>query len=211
MTTERRSRKSKAVPSVPDVADVLTEATPISSTPMASSVGGECAVPEATSASVVDARSEVEVRFEQLLSTLDEELTATRAEKTRDVGLIVWKNLIRDIKKLKTVTAKLSKRKRRTGNTNSGFSKPLPISKEMARFAKWDASELKSRTDVTRFLYAYIRENNLQNPEKRTIIVPDKKLARLLSYDVASEETPLTYTNIQTRISKLFPKPAPTV
>ena len=92
----------------------------------------------------------------------------------------------------------------RKNNTNSGFLKPVNISKEMIKFTGWDPTELKSRVDVTKFICKYIRENNLQNPEDRRQIIADKKLAKLLEFDTTVDPKPLTYYRIQTYMKKHF-------
>ena len=50
------------------------------------------------------------------------------------------------------------------------------------------------RTQVTKFMNKYIKDNDLQNPEKRSEIIPNKMLKELLDID---ETTNLTYFNIQ--------------
>ncbi len=93
----------------------------------------------------------------------------------------------------------------RAKNTSSGFMKPVGISGEMCKFTGWDASELKSRVDVTKYICGYIRDNDLQNPADRRQIVPDKKLTALLKLDKKSlKEEPLTYYSLQKKIQPHF-------
>jgi upstream activation factor subunit UAF30 len=96
----------------------------------------------------------------------------------------------------------MGKKPVRRTNTNSGFLKKVPISKEMAKFTGWDSSELKSRVDVTKSLCNYIRENNLQNPKDRRQILPDVKLTKLLN--IKKGDPPLTYYRIQSCIKPHF-------
>lgn len=77
----------------------------------------------------------------------------------------------------------------------SGFSKPVRISQQIADFANWDVEEPKSRTDVTRILCSYIKENNLQDADDRRIIIPDAPLRELLQYDESNGS--LTFANMQ--------------
>ena len=97
--------------------------------------------------------------------------------------------------------------KKVSNNSNSGFLKPVQISKEMAKFTGWDASQLKSRVDVTKFLCNYIKENDLQNPKDRRQILADSKLSKLLKYDSKKETNPLTYFRIQSCLKEHFIKP----
>ena len=99
---------------------------------------------------------------------------------------------------------KQKKRSTRKNNNNSGFLKPVPISKEMAKFTGWSADEPRSRVDVTKYICNYIKENDLQNPEDRRQILADSKLRKLLKYDPESATQPLTYFHIQSLMKNHF-------
>ncbi|KAJ3697091.1 hypothetical protein LUZ61_000796 [Rhynchospora tenuis] len=58
-----------------------------------------------------------------------------------------------------------------------GIMKPRPISAELQELV--GAPEM-ARTDVIKAVWAYIKENNLQDPEKKRIIVCDEKLKKVL-------------------------------
>ena len=60
-----------------------------------------------------------------------------------------------------------------------------------------------ARTEVTKALVSYIKENKLENKENSKIICPDEKLKTLLSIDDSEE---LTYFNIQKFMNKHFVK-----
>jgi len=66
----------------------------------------------------------------------------------------------------------------------SGFVLPVPISNELCDFLDMPHGSQVSRTEVTKYLIVYINENNLVNPEKKTLIVPNEKLLQLLGPDV---------------------------
>lgn len=87
-------------------------------------------------------------------------------------------------------------------NQNSGLLKPVSISAEMAAFAKWDPSELHSRVEVTKCICVYVKENNLQKPENRRIILLNPELKKLLRH----EEDEITYPHIQKYIGIHFVK-----
>ena len=106
---------------------------------------------------------------------------------------------------------KEKKKTNRKNNTNSGFLKPVIISKEMVAFTGWNQDELRSRVDVTKFICNYIRDNNLQNPQDRRQIIVDKKLSELLEFNPNVEKEPLTYYRIQTYIKKHFSNPVKNV
>lgn len=110
------------------------------------------------------------------------------------------KSFVRDvnryIKKLETHSAKLGKKKTSQRSNDSGFKIPVQISDGIAEFCEWDVATPVARIDVTNYICKYIRENNLQNPANRKIIVPDPKLKKLLSYD-ETQHGALTYASIQ--------------
>jgi chromatin remodeling complex protein RSC6 len=87
-------------------------------------------------------------------------------------------------------------------NQNSGLLKPVAISEEMAAFAKWDPSELHSRVEVTKCICVYVKENNLQKPENRRIILLNQDLKKLLRH----EDDEITYPHIQRYIGIHFVK-----
>lgn len=106
------------------------------------------------------------------------------------------------IKEIRIAQKASAKKRRKVGNrAPSGFVKPTPISKELAEFlGKTDGSEM-ARTEVTREINAYIRNNNLQDKENGRRINPDTKLKSLLKLKKGEE---LTYFNLQRYMSPHF-------
>jgi upstream activation factor subunit UAF30 len=106
------------------------------------------------------------------------------------------------VKELRTAQKASAKKRRKVGNrAPSGFVKPTPISKELSEFlGKTDGSEM-ARTEVTREINAYIRNNNLQDKENGRRINPDAKLKSLLKLKKGEE---LTYFNLQRYMSPHF-------
>jgi chromatin remodeling complex protein RSC6 len=98
------------------------------------------------------------------------------------------------------------KQKKKVNNANSGFNIPLKLSPEMTNFTGWDAANLYSRTQVTRFICDYIKEHGLKDTSDGRRIVPDAKLAKLLNYNAADTSAPpLTYFHLQKMINPHFP------
>jgi upstream activation factor subunit UAF30 len=125
-----------------------------------------------------------------LISSLKTEFRALEKRSTRD---------------LKTATKASQKRnKRKNPNRSpSGFVKPTLISTELASFlGKTEGTEM-ARTEVTREINAYIRENQLQDKTNGRRIIADNKLTSLLKL-AAGEE--LTYFNLQRYMSPHFAK-----
>ena len=219
-TKSSRSKKvsvAKETPvQIPDVADVvLEESVPVVA---AASAAVAVAAEEIKTEDVLDlvapsttrrtkaSRESVLSAFDTLLESLQEEVDLSRTEKKRFVPIRTFKTLQKSIKSLRTDVTRVVKGKRRTsGKTNnkSGFMKPVRISKPMAKFTGWDATQLYSRVDVTRYICAYVKENDLQNPEDKRQFLPDKKLTKLLAYDSKTED-PMTYCYLQKKIQPHF-------
>ena len=67
--------------------------------------------------------------------------------------------------------------------THVGFNQPMMLSDAMYVFTGWEKDSLHSRPEVTEFILKYIRENKLQDENKKTLVNPDAKLQALLGYD----------------------------
>ena len=108
------------------------------------------------------------------------------------------------VKEIRTAQKASAKKRRKVGNrAPSGFVKPTLISKELSEFlGNTDGSEM-ARTEVTREINAYIRNNNLQDKENGRRINPDAKLKSLLKLKKGEE---LTYFNLQRYMSPHFAK-----
>jgi chromatin remodeling complex protein RSC6 len=69
----------------------------------------------------------------------------------------------------------------------SGFVLPGPISNELCDFLDIPHGTQASRTEVTKYLISYIDENELIDPEKKTLVVPNDRLHALLGPTVDLE------------------------
>ncbi len=95
------------------------------------------------------------------------------------------------------------KTKNKGNRQPSGFAKPSKVTKELCEFMnKAEGTEI-ARTEVTRALVAYIKENKLENTTNSKIISPDEKLKTLLELNDSDE---LTYFTIQKYMNKHFVK-----
>ena len=148
--------------------------------------------------------------FDELVSSIDEEIVRLRESAGKAKGVKFLRSLGKKVKTLRGHSVRVMKQKQKTNrknNTNSGFLKPVHISEEMAKFTGWNNTDLRSRVDVTKYICKYIRDNGLQNPSDRRQIVADKKLAKLLDFNPEKDEKPLTYYRIQTYMKKHFTNP----
>ena len=122
-------------------------------------------------------------------------------DMNNDLKVLQTKQLV-EIKKLEKIFKKQQKdfNKRATNKKNkpkrqpSGFAKPTPISKELCSFLQRPPGTEMARTEVTKYLTNYIKENGLQFQEDRRKIVPDVKLTKLLNL---KKDDQVTYFNLQ--------------
>lgn len=161
---------------------------------------------------VPPSRDTIMQSFEDIISSIESEIDSLREGDNKTKGIKFLRTLNKKLKILKNHSGRIIKNKKTTvrkttSNNNSGFLKPVQISKEMAKFTGWDSEQLRSRVDVTKFLCNYIKENSLQNPTDRRQILADAKLSKLLKYDAKKEGVPLTYFRVQTCLKNHFVKP----
>jgi len=143
---------------------------------------------------------EIFVQFEQLVTQLNQ-------MKTQITGIQQnIKQLEKSVKKqMKGLKKEVTKSKNKGNRQPSGFAKPSKVTKELCEFMnKAEGSEI-ARTEVTRALVAYIKENKLENTTNSKIISPDEKLKTLLGLNDSDE---LTYFTIQKYMNKHFVKNA---
>jgi len=105
---------------------------------------------------------------------------------------------------LKLAAKQSAKKKKRLGTrAPSGFVKPTRISDELAQFLEQPLGSEMARTEVTKCINQYIRQNNLQDKSNGRRIIPDPKLSVLLQIPKGEE---LTYFNLQRFMSRHFAK-----
>lgn len=139
-------------------------------------------------------------QFEQLVTQLNQ-------MKTQITGIQQnIKQLDKNVKKqMKCLKKEVIKTKNKGNRQPSGFAKPSKVTKELCEFMnKTEGTEI-ARTEVTRALVAYIKENKLENTTNSKIISPDEKLKTLLELNDSDE---LTYFTIQKYMNKHFVKNA---
>lgn len=143
---------------------------------------------------------ELFIQFDQLIS----QLTVMKTQITVIQQNI--KQLEKSVKKqMKGLKKEVVKTKNKGNRQPSGFAKPSKVTKELCDFMnKAEGTEI-ARTEVTRALVAYIKENKLENTTNSKIINPDQKLKVLLGIEEGQE---LNYFTIQKFMNKHFVKNA---
>lgn len=100
-----------------------------------------------------------------------------------------------------------SKSKPKSKKAPSGFAKPTQVTKELCEFMDRPEGTEIARTEVTKSLSQYIKNNNLQEQgeKSKNKINPDAKLKNLLG--ISNEEMEnLTFFTIQKHMNKHFIK-----
>ena len=143
-------------------------------------------------------QSELFLQFENLVN----QLTLMKNQITTFQQTI--KNLEKDVKKeIKGLKKEAIKIKPKVNRAPSGFAKPSKVTKELCSFMNKEEGTEIARTEVTRALVSYIKENKLENESNSKIIKPDNKLKMLLEIKDGEE---LNYFNIQKYMNKHFIK-----
>ena len=167
-------------------------------------------VPEPVEATAVastsssDGWTEIETQFTDINSRL-KMFRDLYTSITSDV-----RKLQKNVQKYLKESARKNKRKKRVQDPNkpkrapSGFAKPALISTELCSFLGKPQGTEMARTEVTKFLTTYTKDNNLQDQANKRRILPDKKLGKLLG---AGKDDEITYFNLQKYMKVHFPKP----
>lgn len=113
-------------------------------------------------------------------------------------------------KELRSVSRLKQKEQNKKKREPSGFAKPTKVTKELCAFMNKPEGTEIARTEVTKTLISYIKENGLEHNtssgvgKKDCKINPDPKLRHLLG--LSPETSDLTYFTIQKYMNKHFLK-----
>lgn len=157
-------------------------------------------------------KEEILATFEDIIEANATMIATLQADPNKPKGVIMFlKSQNKTMRALKGKVSRVAKKRvarstDSTSSSHSGFSIPVKISAELAKFTGWDPNEPKSRIEVTKKVCEYIRVHNLQDPTDKRIIKPDEKLRKLLKYDPnvvrigkdGKPEKGLTYYRLQT-------------
>jgi chromatin remodeling complex protein RSC6 len=135
------------------------------------------------------------------MEAIQTELAAIRAENATLRSDI--KSLAKIVRKIRAHQEDPTGEKQKERSKNSGFNRALEVTPALRAFMGADADTPISRSDVTRYVNAYIRENNLKHPDNGRVIVMDEKLKALLA---PPEGEQISFLNIQKYISPHYVK-----
>lgn len=140
----------------------------------------------------------IDSQFSSVLGTLSQfKITVTTlATQLKSLEKIVKKEI-------KQHKREATKKQSKGIKKPSGFAEASPVSKDLCDFLGKEYGASVARTEVTKFVCNYIRQNALTNEENKRVIKPDIKLKSLLGVD---DDTVVTYFNIQRFMNRHFIK-----
>lgn len=149
---------------------------------------------------------EVQTTEETPIETLFKDVLTDLTEQKNLVSNAI--NNVKQLQKTYLKEQKSNKKKKKTRDPSkkrepSGFAKPTKISKELCDFLSKPNGTEMARTEVTKYLTEYIKNNNLQWEQDKRKIVPDKKLSKLLD---CKKDDDVTYFNLQKWMKPHFSK-----
>jgi|TARA_B110000093_G_scaffold150817_1_gene164989 chromatin remodeling complex protein RSC6 len=152
----------------------------------------------------VDNTVDAVVEEKQLGDTLINELTDKITSVQHEMKSIqqTLKLITKEYEKQKKIIAKVQRKRDNAKKSPSGFAKPCKISIELCKFVGIPEGSERSRTDITRYINAYVKEKNLNNPENRREFFPDEKLRAILN---VTDKEKVTYFILQRLIAHHFP------
>lgn len=145
-----------------------------------------------------DETDELSDQFESIINGIS--VFKTQINSLQQNLKLLEKNVKKQMNGLKKI---VDKNKNKGNRTPSGFATPRKVTNELCNFMNKSYGTEIARTEVTKALIAYIKENKLENENNSKFIYPDDKLKFLLDIKDGDE---LTYFNIQKYMNKHFIK-----
>ena len=128
------------------------------------------------------------------IDTLSTDIASLRSEV---------KNLAKLVRKIRSHQEDPSGEKQQARTKNNGFNRKMEITDDLKAFMNLDANGVVSRSDVTRYINKYIKDNDLKHPDNGRVIVMDEKLTKLLSPPDGEQ---VTFLNMQRYINPHYVK-----
>jgi len=143
-------------------------------------------------------KTDREVQFGNLLTTLN--MFKSQLSGMQQQIKHLEKSVNKEFKGLQKIA---NKNKSKGNRKPSGFAKSSKISDTLCSFMNKPHGSEIARTEVTKFIITYIKENGLQQPDNKKFIKPDDQLRELLG---VGEEDVVTYFNLQKYMNQHFVK-----
>lgn len=115
------------------------------------------------------------------------------------------KNLTKLTRKVRSVQDDPNGEKASARSKTNGFNRPVMVDEELRAFLGLPDGEKIARSEVTKRINAYVKENGLKHPENGRVIVMDEKLKALLN---PPEDIQVTFLNLQRYIGPHYVKEA---
>ena len=143
-----------------------------------------------------DMHEEIHSQFLDVVKTLSTfKLTITQLSNQIKA---IERNVKKNIKKLE----KESRKNKNKGNRKaSGFAVPTKISKDLCKFMGVKSGTHLARTEVTKYIIQYIKDNDLPDKNNKKVIKPDSNLRGLLK---VKKDDEVTYFNLQKYMNRHF-------
>jgi upstream activation factor subunit UAF30 len=139
---------------------------------------------------------------------MSEETVENRVEKLESIVKILQAKILRQERAFRRFKKSLIPESERVPRKPSGFAKPSVLSDALCEFLEIPLKSELARTDVTKKILQYVKDNNLQNPEEKRYIILDDKLNKLLN---PKPDEKVTYFNIQRLLKIHYPPSKKTV
>ena len=108
----------------------------------------------------------------------------------------------KELSKVHKYEVKMYKTMKKTkSNRLSGFNKPTEVPAPLQKLLKLSPDEKLPRTQITKLIYEYIKQNNLQSATDKRTINPNKELQKLFGLEKNEQ---LSFYNIQTHMKKIY-------
>jgi chromatin remodeling complex protein RSC6 len=143
--------------------------------------------------------------FETLGKRIDD-FVESRKNGDKNTGIRELRSIRSALNQLQNHTRrafKIKNRVKREPQPNSGFMKPVSISKELASFCGIDPSGQYSRTEITKKVCEYVKSNSLNDSADKRVINPDSKLQKLLNFNPSNPPMELNKKTGKTEPAKL--------
>ena len=113
------------------------------------------------------------------------------------------KSLAKNVRKIRATQEDPTGEKSANRAKNNGFNREQKISEELRIFLGLPEGQLVSRSQVTRSVNKYVKDNGLKHPDNGRVLILDQKLKDLLK---PPKDVEITYLNLQKYLSPHYVK-----